>query len=220
MRDVLEIQIHLFRQAVTVLGVPARMMRGIDDAFAALGFLGVGLGRYHIGLVIEEEEHIAPFLKKRSDLLGQLHFPSVVGTLFIGLLELTHLGVSGNDHVLAGCDHGVECGKQPAELLGEVGVALAVTETLDGVLLVLLAYMGDAERFRPIRRIQHERFADVWIGGDLVHDRNQFFPGLRSVDTAHVHVSRAAFGINEERFRERGGKGRLADTLAPIGDHL
>ena len=26
--------------------------------------------------------------------------------------------------------------------------------------------------------------------------------------------------IDEERFRERGGKGRLADALAPVGDHL
>lgn len=52
--DVFEVQVHLFRQVVAVLGVPARMVRGIDDALAALGFLGVRLSRDHIGLVIKE----------------------------------------------------------------------------------------------------------------------------------------------------------------------
>ena len=80
--------------------------------------------------------------------------------------------------------------------------------------------MSDAESLRPIRRVQHERLADIRIGGDLVHDGEQLLPRLRFVDTAHVHVSRATLGINEERFRESGGKGRLADALAPVGDHL
>lgn len=185
-----------------------------------LGFLGVRLSRDHIGLVIKEQEHIAPFLQKRRDLLGQLHFPPVVGSLFVGLLELAHLGVRRDDHVLAGRDDGIESGKQPAELLAENRVALAVAETLDGVLLVFLADIGDAECLRPIRRVQHECLADIRISRDLADDGEQFLPGLRPVDTAHVHVRGAALGIGEERFRERGGKGRLADALAPVGDHL
>ena len=218
--DVLEVQVHLFRQAVAVLGVPARMVRGIDDALAPLGFLGVRLGRDYIGLVIKEQEHIAPFLQKRRDLLGQLHFPSVVGSLFVGLLKLAHLGVRSDDHVLAGRDDGIESGKQPAELLAENRVALAVAETLDGVLLIFLADIGDAERLCPIRRVQHERLTDIRISRDLADDGEQFLPGLRPFDTAHVHVRGAALGIDEERFRECGGKGRLADALAPVGDHL
>ncbi len=174
--DVLEVQVHLFRQAVAVLGVPARMVRGIDNALAALGFLGVRLGRDHIGLVIKEQEHIAPFLQKRRDLLGQLHFPSVVSALFIWLFELAHLGVCRDDHVLAGCNDGIESGKQPAELLAENRVALAVAETLDGVLLVFLADIGDAECLRPIRCVQHERLADIRISRDFADDGEQLLP--------------------------------------------
>lgn len=54
-----------------------------------------------------------------------------------------------------------------------------------------------------------------------LNDENVFCTCPDCGDEVCVDLSEVfADGIDEERFRERGGKGRLADALAPVGDHL
>jgi len=54
MCDAFKVEIEFVRKVETILGVPARMMRGIEDPLAALCFLGVVFGRNQERLVVGE----------------------------------------------------------------------------------------------------------------------------------------------------------------------
>ena len=122
--------------------------------------------------------------------------------------------------MLAGRDDGIAGREEAAPLFSEVGVTFAVAEGLDAGLLVLGADVCDTELFSPIRRIDHQRLADVRRGGDLIHDGDELVPRLGLIHTADIHLRGAAFRVNEKRIREPGSKGGLADALAPVHDRL
>ena len=84
------------------------MVRGIHHAAAALCFVlrvfAVAV-LYHDGLVIGEQQHVAPFADQRSHLFGRLHSPAVVLAHFIGLLKFRKFRVGGHDYVVPGVQY-------------------------------------------------------------------------------------------------------------------
>ena len=143
-------------------------MARVHDALPALRLGGLVLGIYHEGLVVTEQEQIAPLLEKRSGLTGEFHLPAVIGSHLIRLFKFPHLGMSGHDDVHTGCDHHVQCIQQPCEFLSDVRVALAVAEGLDGRLLIGFQDMRDCQLLCPVGSIENESLADVLRYSDFL----------------------------------------------------
>ena len=196
------------------------MVSRVDHTFSALSLLGIVLRGDHESLVIAEEKHVTPLFQKRRRLLRELHFPAVISAHFVGLLKLSHLSVSGDHDVYASGNAEIQGGEQPGELLGHIGVALAVAKTLYGVLLVLVAEIGGDQLLCPVGSVDDQGLADPGRGGDFFHDGEQLLPGLGLVDTADIHVRRAALGVDNDGIREPGGKARLSDSFRPVDDYL
>ena len=111
-RDVFVIQIQHVWQAVAVFRIPAGVVAGVHDAFAALRLLTLALGGDNESLIIEKQQDVTPFLEQRSNLLRELHLPAVVCTHLVRQLEFPHLGVSGHNHMYPSGYHLIESGEQ------------------------------------------------------------------------------------------------------------
>ncbi len=131
----------------------------IHHALAALGFRVVALCLYHEGLVIAEQQHVAPFFQQRGYLLGELHFPAVESAHFVRKLLFPHFGVGNYNYVDADSDYDVQSGQKLRKLFCQVGVAFAVAKFLNTGFRVLLANMIHAHLLSPIGGIQYQRAA-------------------------------------------------------------
>ena len=81
-----------------------------------------------------------------------------------------------NGHMNAHADHILEEVQHPAEVLGKVNVSLTVAEILNALSLRFGTELRHAELFRPVRRIDHKRFAQarVCLGiSDLFHKHSE-----------------------------------------------
>ena len=116
--------------------------------------------------------------------------------------------------------HRIQCAEKPRELLAQIGIALAVPEGLNGVLLVLRAEVADDQLLCPIGGIQHQCPAHVLGNRHFLDHGEHFLPRLRFLDAAHIHVRCAALGVDEERLGEFGGKTGLSDAFSSVDDHL
>src|SRR5690606_24355931 len=113
MRDRRPLHRDLVGEIMPVLGVPSGVMRGIDDALAALSDIAtlaytLAVHVDHDGLVVGEEHHVSPFLDHRGGLLLELELPPVIAACLVGLLEFTHHGVGGEYDVDATFDNVIE----------------------------------------------------------------------------------------------------------------
>ena len=143
-------------------------MARVHDALPALRLGGLVLGAYHECLVVAEQEQIAPFLEKRGRLTGEFHLPAVIGSHLIRQFKFPHLGVSRHDNVHAASDHHVQRIQESSEFFADVGVALAVAESLDGRLLILVEDMDDCQLLGPVGSIENEGLADVLRYSDFL----------------------------------------------------
>ena len=125
-----------------------------------------------------------------------------------------------HDYVHAALDQLIERIQQAAELLHQIGVALAVAELLDALFLCLVADVAAAQQLRPVHRVNDERAAQARVGNALLDQTEQHDPAGRLRRTGDVHVLCAALGVDEQRIRELCGKRRLADALRTVHDNL
>ena len=211
---------HFAGQAEAVLGIPARVMGGVHPALAALPLGLAVLGLDGERLVVGEQHHVRPLLDERRGLGGQLHLPAVVCAELVRLLKFPHLGVRRHDYVHAALDQLIERIQQAAELLHQIGVALAVAELLDALFLCLVADVAAAQQLRPVHRVDDERAAQARVSDALLDQTEQHHPAGRLRRAGDVHVLGAALGVDEQRIRELCGKRRLADALRTVHDNL
>ena len=207
------------RQAKAVLGVPAGVVGGVEHPFAAGGFvLGVGAAAalLHDGLVVGEEEHIAPLPQEGFGLLGGLHGPAVITARRVRLLELGDGGMGKDQHMAAAVQHLLEGVEKPAELLLDVGVALAVAEALEAVHLGLGADGLDGQTFGPVGGVDDQRTAGDFAPGDGPHLVQQHGPAGGLGQAGDVEPLGAALGVDENGVREVGGECALADALGAV----
>ena len=132
--------------------------------FAFSGALVVDVD--HIDLVIKEQDCICPLSDQWSNLLGGLHFPVIIGAHFLRELHLPELSM--------GCHHDMDsalryfCQKvqQFSEPLRAVGIAFAIPEVLDAVLLVGFQKIINLHLLRPVRCVEDQRLAKCRIVPD------------------------------------------------------
>ena len=94
-------------------------MGGVQHPACAAGLvLGVlaAAGFFHNGLVVGEQQHIAPFPQQRGNLLAGFHAPAVVVAHGVGLFKLRDGRMGQHHHMAAGRQHFFQRVQQAAEL--------------------------------------------------------------------------------------------------------
>ena len=211
------------RQAEAVLGVPAGVVGGVEHPFAAGGFvLGVGAAAalFYDGLVVGEEEHIAPLPQEGFSLLSGFHGPAVITARRVRLLELGDGGVGEDQHMVAAVQHLLEGVEKPTELLLDVGVTLAVAEALEAVHLGFGADGVDGQTLGPVGSVDDQRTAGNFAPGDGPHLVQQHGPAGGLGQAGNIEPLGAALGVDENGVREVRGKCALADALGAVQHDL
>nr|DAK66667.1 MAG TPA: hypothetical protein [Caudoviricetes sp.] len=210
---------NLIRQVKAVLGIPAGMVGGVQHPLAAAGLvLGVGAAArlFHHGLVVCEQQHVAPFPQQRGYLLRGLHGPAVVVAHGVGLLKLGDGGMSQHHHVVPGIQHFFQRVQQLAEFLLDVGVTLAVAKILNAVDFRFGAHGLNAQPFSPVGGVDDQRAAGDISLAHLGYLVQQHGPAGGLGQALDVQPLGAALGVDEHGVREMGGKGALADALRAV----
>ena len=158
------------------------------------------VNRYRNSLVVCEKHHISPFFNKRrykiGCLLAELQLPAVITSEFIGLFKLSEDSVSCKYNVNSGFDNIFKQIKEPAELFLFVYIAVAVTEILDTLFVVLIADRLDAKLFRPVYRINYKRGTRL-IELDILNLALKQLPRCRFIKTGNVHFLCTTLGVDE-----------------------
>ena len=224
LRDLRVRKRQLIRQTETVLRVPARVMRRIHDALAALclELLPFVVRLHGERLVVREQHHVRPFFDERRDLaaglLAELHLVAVIRPHFVRLFKFAHLCVRGQHDVYARLHDFLQTVEKPPEFLFFVYIAVTVAEVFNALLLVSAANIVDAQLLRPVDCIDDECAAHLRVLLDVCKLLPQHLPACGLVHAAHVHIFRTALGVDEQRVRELRGKSRFADALRPVND--
>ena len=95
------------------------MVGGVQHPAGTAGLvLGVlpAAGFFHNGLVVGEQQHVAPFPQQRGYLLAGFHRPAVVVAHSVGLLKLGDGSVGQYHHMAAGAQNFLQGIQQTAEL--------------------------------------------------------------------------------------------------------
>ena len=193
-------------------------MRGVHDALAAAGLLAAALGAGHKGLVADEQQQVRPLGQQGRTLPGELEFPVIEGTHFLGQLLLAHTGMGYDDHIAARSQHILAGAEHPGKLLGEVGVALAEAEGFQSGLLVLLTDVLDGHLFCPVSGINDQRCTAGRVAGHLLYGVQQALPAGELVDAVDIEVGRAALGVQKQRVGRVRRQRALAGALKAV-DH-
>ena len=220
MGDILIVQVQDLRESVAVFCIPAGVVAGVDHTLTALGLGGLILSSDHIGLVVEEQQHIAPFLEQGSDLLGQLHLPAVIGTHLVGLLKFPHFCVGGNHHMDASSDDPIQRPEEGGKLFCQVGMTLAVAKVLQTGFLILGTHMADCQLLCPVSGVDHQTAADVRGHRYFVQDIHQLHPSAGFCNSADIHMGGATLSVDEQRVGEHCCEGTLADTFTAVQHNL
>ena len=208
-RDDAVVKLCLLWQAPAVLGVPARVMSRVHSPPPALGLDGLFVlpGAYRQYLVVGKEKSVAPFLHQGGHILAHLHLPAVVCPGFLGLLEFTHFGVGGAQHVNTPVDDLIQQIQQLTELFGHIDVAAPIPKILEARLLSFRAYAVNAEPLGPVQRINDQSMTDIGRVTYILDLVQNHLPAGRGRHSGHVKVFCTPLCVNKQRVGELAGEG-------------
>ena len=128
--------------------------------------------------------------------------------------------MGGHDHVVPCVFHVLQNVQQLAELLLDVDVTFAVAEALQPVHFCPLAQGLNAQPFRPVCRINHQRLAGDISFADFLALIQQHRPAGGPGQPPDVQPTGAALGVDKHRIGKLRCKGAFADALRSVHDHL
>ncbi|MNZ96209.1 hypothetical protein D3C78_1153930 [compost metagenome] len=159
MSNIAIIQRQFVRQYVAVLRIPRWMMCRVHGPGSALSLvlLAVLIHGNAEGLIINEENHICPFLDEWSSaapgLLPKLELIAIIGSHFVRLFELHNLCVSSQDNIDARIHYVLKQIQKPSYLFRNVGIALTVSEIFYPTFVMSSADTVYTKHFCPINGV-------------------------------------------------------------------
>jgi hypothetical protein len=110
--------------------------------------------------------------------------------------------------------------EEAGEFLGQHDPAFAKAKVLDTLFVRLAAQVFGQSLFQPVGGVDDQGLERMLLLRELGDRGGDFLPGGRGVESGHVEVVGAAFGVEEDGFRQTACQRRFADAFGSVNDGL